>query len=112
MILTATRLMPKRPEMYEVCSECGSLKYTEAARTRSRKGGQATYQKSLQKGEMSMSDRGKLGGRPRRLTLAELLGTDRPNQGGVGAPREVGPQPTELTLPVTVHHGGWIAAGS
>ena len=41
------------------------------AKDRSRKGGNARYQKSLQKGEMSMSEMGKLGGRPRALTLAD-----------------------------------------
>jgi len=83
--------MPKRASDYTICSECGALKFTDAARTRSRKGGQAAYLKSLQKGELSMSERGKLGGRPRRLTLAEL-DARWPKQGGVGAPREAGVQ--------------------
>ena len=86
--------MPKRITDYVICTECGNRKLNEAVRVRARKAGNAAYLKSLQKGELSMSDRGKLGGRPRNLTLAELLDADGPKHGGVGAPREVGVQPS------------------
>ncbi len=41
---------------------------------RGRKGGNVAYLKSLESGAMSMADRGRKGGRPRALTLADLGG--------------------------------------
>ena len=38
----------------------------------SRKGGNASYMKSLEPGELSMKERGRRGGRPRALRLEDL----------------------------------------
>ena len=46
---------------------------SESIRTRARQAGNASYLKSLEPGQISMSERGKRGGRPKEPTLAELL---------------------------------------
>lgn len=54
--------------MREFCSRCTHcLDNLNGAKRR----GYAAYQNSLQPGQMSMRERGKLGGRPKELTLAE-----------------------------------------
>ena len=45
---------------------------SQSTKSRSKKGGNAAYLKSLEPGQLSMSDRGRRGGRPRALTLASL----------------------------------------
>ena len=61
-------------ESEERCPHCaGSGRVmTTTAQTRARAGGNASYLKSLQVGQPSMSERGKKGGRPRALTLDDL----------------------------------------
>ena len=57
-----------------VCPACngrGTVN-TKTPSSRARQGGVAAYLKSLQPGQMSMSERGKLGGRPPEPTLADL----------------------------------------
>jgi len=44
---------------------------------KAKRGGNSSYMASLQKEKMSMSERGKLGGRPEELTLTELDVLDR-----------------------------------
>ena len=63
-----------RLENEAICPTCdGSGRIlTHSARTRARKGGNAAYLKSLEPGEMTMSERGQRGGRPRALTLEDL----------------------------------------
>lgn len=61
-------------EAEAVCPTCdgkGRI-LTRNARTRARKGGNASYLKSLQPGSLTMSERGKKGGRPRCPTRADL----------------------------------------
>ena len=67
----------------EVCGECGNIKHTDAFKLRSVKGGNATVLKSQQPGELSMRERGKLGGRPRKFARAGVdAGLPSPNDGG------------------------------
>ena len=63
----------------EKCQCCGGsgLVVSEAVRAKAKIGGNVSFLKSLQKGELSMSERGKLGGRPKGPTLAELDAVDR-----------------------------------
>ena len=69
-------------ESLDICPTCsGTGRVTsKTISTRGRKGGNATYLKSLQSEELSMRERGKLGGRPRELTLADLLKLEDENQ--------------------------------
>ena len=76
----------------EPCPECrgtGRLR-TETAHARSKKGGAMSYLNSLQPGQLSMSERGRLGGRPRALTLADLDGGPRMKE--VAAPADTAVQ--------------------
>ena len=74
----------------EPCPHCDGTGrvQTATAQARSKKGGNATYRKSLQEGETSMAERGRKGGRPRALTLAEM-DADGP-KGGFAAPAGTG----------------------
>ena len=57
-----------------ICPTCdgkGTI-LSESAKTRAKQGGNARYLKSLQPGEMSMSEMGQLGGAPRALTFTDL----------------------------------------
>ena len=56
-----------------VCASCGGSGRVadQTMRSRGRKGGNVTYAKSLGPDQLSMGERGQLGGRPRRKTLAE-----------------------------------------
>jgi hypothetical protein len=57
----------------EICPECkGSGRIRgKTVRTRARKGGNASYMKSRETGQLSMSERGRLGGAPSLPTLAQ-----------------------------------------
>ncbi len=48
-----------------ICPHCGGRMLTEKARADARKGGNASYLKSLEPGQLSMSERGKRGGNPK-----------------------------------------------
>ena len=63
----------------ELCASCQGTGrvLSESAVAKAMRGGNASYMTSLQKGELSMSERGKLGGRPKELTLADLDAVDR-----------------------------------
>ena len=65
-------------ESEAICADCGGSGriHLQNRTTRARKGGNTTYVRSLQPGVLSMSERGKMGGRPRRLTLVDI--TQRP----------------------------------
>lgn len=54
---------------YQVCPTCGSRALADKEVVRARKGGHASYLKSLEVGQPSMSERGKRGGRPKKGTL-------------------------------------------
>ena len=54
-----------------MCDGSGRI-MSRTVKARAVKGGNASYVKSLQPGQMSMSERGKRGGRPRLPTLQEL----------------------------------------
>ena len=54
-----------------MCDGSGRI-LSRTVKTRALKGGNSSYLKSLQPGQMSMSERGKRGGRPRLPTLQEL----------------------------------------
>lgn len=54
-----------------LCDGSGRV-LTRDWKTRSRKGGNASYRKSTEPGELSMAERGRLGGRPKALTLEDL----------------------------------------
>lgn len=59
----------------DICPHCGGTGRIKAKtmETRSRKGGNQAYLNSLKPGQLSMSERGKLGGRPKALTLKDVL---------------------------------------
>ena len=56
------------------CPLCGGKGriLSRTIRDRGKKGGNAAYLQSLEPGQLSMSDRGKRGGRPRALTIESL----------------------------------------
>ena len=54
-----------------VCVGSGSLA-APSAHTRAVSGGRASHRISLNRGQQTMTDRGRMGGRPAELTLAEL----------------------------------------
>ena len=62
-----------------ICPLCDGkgLILSESVRTRAKQGGNASYRKSHQPGEMSMSERGKRGGQPRALTIDDIHRMDR-----------------------------------
>ena len=61
-----------------VCTACGGKSRIASPNNASlyRKAGNASYLKSLEPGQMSMRERGRLGGRPHRLTLADIAARD------------------------------------
>lgn len=63
-------------ELCAVCQGTGRV-LSKSAVAKAKRGGNASYQVSLMKGQLSMSERGKLGGRPRELALADLDAVDR-----------------------------------
>ena len=66
-------------EAEAICPTCdgkGRI-LTRNARARARKGGNASYLKSLQPGSLTMSERGRKGGRPRAPTRADLVATGK-----------------------------------
>ena len=82
-------------ESEERCPHCaGSGRVmTTNAQTRARAGGNAAYLNSLKVGALSMEERGKLGGRPKALTL-EDLDAGAP-VGGSAPPEDTGAQVTK-----------------
>ena len=62
-----------------LCAHCHGTGrvMTDTSTARSRKGGTASYLGSLQPGGLSMSERGRLGGRPREATLDNSTAMDR-----------------------------------
>ena len=50
---------------------------SDVYKARARKGGVHSYRKSLQPGQLSMVERGQLGGRPKEPTIADLIDSDR-----------------------------------
>lgn len=71
--------MPNFPRDLVLCEHCGGGGRVQSkdAKARSRKGGNASYLRSLEPGQMSMRERGRRGGRPRQLTLAEIEALER-----------------------------------
>ena len=66
-------------EALQFCPTCdgtGIVK-SEVFKARARKGGVNSYLKSLQAGHLSMTERGRMGGRPKEPTLADLEVLDR-----------------------------------
>lgn len=55
------------------CQGAGTI-LGKTVRDRARKGGFASYRRSLEPGQLSMSQRGEKGGAPRLPTLADLGG--------------------------------------
>ena len=82
-------------ESEERCPHCaGSGRVmTTTAQTRARAGGNAAYLNSLKTGALTMVERGKLGGRPKALTL-EDLDAGAP-EGGSAPPGDAGAQFTK-----------------
>ena len=62
---------------------------SESARTRARQGGNASYLRSLEPGQLSMAERGRLGGQPKALTIDDIKLLNG-RQGSLG--REQGPR--------------------
>ena len=79
-------------ESEERCPRCaGSGRVmTTNAQTRARAGGNAAYLNSLKVGALTMVERGKLGGRPKALTLEDLDGGAP--EGGSAPPEDAGVQ--------------------
>ena len=67
-------------EHHEICLACGGSGLTtrDSITVRAKKGGRATYLSSTRPDRPSMSQRGRRGGRPREITLAEVLATSDP----------------------------------
>ena len=62
-----------------MCPACGGTGrvHTESIRDRARKGGNAAYLQSLLPNHISMSQRGKLGGRPKNPNLSQIIAARR-----------------------------------
>ena len=74
-----------------MCDGSGRI-LSRTVKARAKKGGNAAYLKSMEPGQMSMSDRGRRGGRPRALTLESLgLRDGHLKEEAIGAPN-----PTEV----------------
>ena len=70
---------PVGPELDTLCSTChgtGRIP-SSSANSRAKRAGNASYLRSLGPGELSMSARGRRGGRPKERTLAALVETER-----------------------------------
>ena len=66
-------------EALEFCPSCdgtGIVK-SEVFKARARKGGVNSFRRSLEPGQLSMVERGRMGGRPKEPTLADLEVLDR-----------------------------------
>ena len=70
-------------EALTLCPTCegSGMVLSETVKERARKGGVHSYLKSLEPGQLSMSERGKKGGRPKEPFLSGLPAIDR----GVGS---------------------------
>ena len=68
-----------RREAGALCAHChGTGRVTtNTVMGRSRRGGNKSYLRSLEPGGLSMSERGRLGGRPREATLDNSAAMDR-----------------------------------
>ena len=67
------------PELETLCSTCqgtGRIP-SSSVNSRAKHGGNASYLRSLGPGALSMSARGRRGGRPKEKTLAQLVETER-----------------------------------
>ena len=66
-------------ESKRICPACnGSGRVTaESVGARARGGGNASYVKSLQPGQQSMTERGRRGGTPREASLSDLIDMNR-----------------------------------
>ena len=69
---------------HEICPHCDGSGLVVNANiiARARKGGLKSLLRSFQPGELSMSERGRRGGRPKEPTIDELIDRDR----GMGCP--------------------------
>ena len=79
-----------KPSNDDICILCDGSGRTGAQDRHSRavKAGNASYVKSLEPGQLSMRERGRKGGRPRRLTLADLVAwRDTATKGGAADSR-------------------------
>ena len=87
----------------EICAACAGtgLAVSESESSRAKAGGNHSFVKSLQPGEMSMSERGRLGGRPKGPVLADLIGRDRDT--GTVSPKELAPESTVFGAPIPVY---------
>ena len=65
-------------ENIELCAVCRGTGRTlsNSALAKARRGGNASFLSSLSPGQLSMSERGRQGGRPRELTLEGLKSMD------------------------------------
>lgn len=69
--MSASDAAPASDPTCILCGGSGRMR-DQDRHSRARKGGNASYMRSLQSGELSMKDRGRMGGRPKRRTLADL----------------------------------------
>lgn len=63
-------------ELCAVCQGTGRV-LSRLAVAKAKRGGNASYLISLRNGELPMSERGRMGGRPQEPTLADLDAADR-----------------------------------
>lgn len=65
-------------EAVDLCDACQGTGRVRSQSTiaRAKRGGNASYLTSLRPEQLSMSERGRLGGRPRELTLEDLNSKD------------------------------------
>ena len=66
-----TRFEKGSTSLCAVCHGTGRV-LSQLAVAKAKRGGNVSYLASLNSGRLSMSDRGKLGGRPRELTLQAM----------------------------------------
>ena len=66
-------------EALECCPTCdgSGVIVRETVKARARKGGVNSFLRSLQPGQLSMVERGRMGGRPKESTIGELADRDR-----------------------------------
>lgn len=74
--LSAKRRYQREAE--ELCPNCKGTGrvFSQTAKAKATQGGNAAYLKSLEPGQLSMSERGKKGGAPRLPTIDDLMRLD------------------------------------
>ena len=86
-------------ESLERCPTCdgSGVVVCESVKAKARKGGVSSFLRSLEPGQFSMAERGRMGGRPKEPSIDELADRDRGT--GPVSPKELAPESTVIPCP-------------